>query len=324
MITTVSCPAGQSGAIAASSHTLNSLWELYPRCPRWQAKWEAAVAGVSRKDRTSYRGYTITRTKDGVSVSMPGAGAWATRVIMGEVAPKALFGACHADLALMVDTLAHARNKDVKMLAGLEKVLLAQFPGDAAWEQAIRHRVGMLRATGKCRKHDAAIYPRILAERRNALVLIKGHKGQWETKKGSSVDRVLLASGADRRKALFVLMGLPGLRRIELPTNLNFEQMLVVAEKLSVALKGRHPLVVSARKGERQWSLAVRRIQSMGLNGCFDAASQAIIVDPRHLDSACHELCHWLIGHDVAAPNVGDMRKIERQVHRLEDCLFRG
>ena len=95
-----------------------------------------------------------------------------------------------------------------------------------------------------------------------------------------------------------------------------------VAHEVQQALTGSNRVVVRARNEGRTWSLAIRRIQSMGLHGCFDVATQTVIVDPRHIQTLKHELCHWLLGHEVEVFDTQQLEAREKEVDGLMKRLF--
>lgn len=283
--------------------TFRWLYALKDLCPEWTAQWECLTA----------RGVTDLANDLAEDDSPSHADDFA------------LFCQQHQRLATLVDALAHAHTQGEAMLQRLERVLIAQFPLDKAWRDAIQHRTSLLRARQKSRKHGAAYLPRILAERRNALVLVREKDGIWRTRKGAPAEQGLKQSGAARRAFLQALMRIPSLTRIEIPLTMDFTGAEAIAADVRRALASRHSMAVAARKANRTWALALRRIQSMGLKGCFDAASQTVIVDPRHLDSLKHEICHWLLEHGVDVPRTGEhIQAHEQQVHALMQELFSG
>lgn len=270
-----------------SSLTLRWMYALMAHCPGWKSQWERRVAGDQASDLD-------------------------------------LFCSYHHRIAALVDALPHAPSVNALALQSLERVLLAQFPTDDAWRKAIRHRVGLVRARGKTRKHSGVYWPRILAERRSALVLKRQPDGAWASRKGAAAVQVLAQSGADRRHFLQTLMEIPGLQRIEIPLFMDFKGAPAVAIEIKRALASRTTLAMAARKEGRTWNLALRRIRSMGLNGCFDAAGQTVIVDPRHVESMKHEVSHWLLGHGVGRSGAGEMEQKEKEVEALLKRLFRA
>lgn len=269
-----------------SPTTMRWLYDLRPKCPSWTRQWERKV------------GRDNLQSED-------------------------LFFRHHQNIAVLVDALPQAqRNSGQEALACLEKVLLGQFPADPVWKNAIRHRVGLVKSHGKDRKHSAAISPRILAPRRNATLLVRDPVDGWKTSKGSPISKVLSHSHPTRRQFIEKLCQLPGLVSIELPLSMDYKSSPELAQQVKRALMGSTQEVVRAREEGRTWSLAIRRIQSMGINGCFDVASQTIIVDPRSLQSIKHELCHWLLGHEVEVLDARRLEVREAEVDELMERLF--
>ena len=280
--------------------TLRWLYALKGKCPEWYAQWEQSPVRLQETAPGSVAGSNPSRADD-----------------------FSLFCQQHRRLATLVDALAHAATHEKEMLQRLERVLIAHFPSDDAWRSAIHHRTGLLRARQTTRKHGAAYLPRILAERRQALVLIRGKKGTWHTRKGVPAEQGLKRGGAHRSAFLQELMRIPSLTRIEVPLAMDFTGAETVAAEVRKALASRQQMAVAARKEKRTWALALRRIQSMGLKGCFDAASQTVIVDPRHMDSMKHEICHWLLEHGVEGPRQASQTQVhEQQVHTLMQDFF--
>lgn len=265
--------------------TLRWLQELMGQCPNWQAQWLKRLHG--KQDLTS----------------------------------KAFFQHYHY-LAQLIDAMPVAYAVSTSALKNLEQVLVAQFPMDPAWKNAVRHRSGMIRSKDKPRKHGAAYLPRILAERRNAVVIIRNPEGEWQSQKSVKAAQILFQSGQERRAFLETLMSIPSLKRIEIPAIMDFTGAAAVAAEVRDALAGQNQATTDARKIGRNWNLALRRIRSMGLNGCFDSATQTVIVDPRHMESMKHEVCHWLLDHGTEAHTEKRFSYREGEAENLEKELF--
>lgn len=265
--------------------TLRWLYELMVHCPNWKAQWFKRLNG-------------------------------------GQQPTSLTFFNHYQHLASLIDAMPHAQAMGGSALESIERVLVAQFPLDPAWKQAIRHRAGLSRSKEKSRKHGAAYLPRILAARRNAVVLIRNELGAWQSQKNAKASQVLEKSGEARRAFLETLMGIPSLVRIEIPTQMDFTGAASIATEVQQALATQVNVAQTAKKEGRSWSLALRRIQSMGLKGCFDSASQTVIVDPRHLQSLKHEVCHWLLDHGIDTHDRKNFLTREREVETLTEKLF--
>lgn len=265
--------------------TLRWLYDLMEQCPNWKAQW----------------------TK---------------RLQSGQEPTLVTFLDSYHHLASLIDAMPHAHAAGGSAFQSMERVLVAQFPIDPAWKNAIRHRAGLIRSKDKSRKHGSAYLPRILAERRNAVVLIRNKAGDWHSQKSAKASQVLRQSSDDRRAFLESLMGISSLQRIEIPQHMDFAGAAAIAIEVKHALATQTQVAMAARKHGRTWGLALRRIQSMGLNGCFDAASQTVIVDPRHLESMKHEVCHWLLEHGIETEDRKRFSDREIETEALAEKIF--
>lgn len=265
--------------------TLRWLYDLMDQCPNWKAQWTKRLHG-------------------------------------GQDPTLVTFFESYHHLASLVDAMPHAHDAGDSAFQSMERVLVAQFPIDPAWKNAIRHRAGLIRSKDKSRKHGAAYLPRILAERRNAVVLIRNHEGVWHSQKNAKASQVLRQSSDVRREFLETLMNIPSLQRIEIPQHMDFSGAAPIAIEVKHALATQTKVAMAARKQGRTWGLALRRIQSMGLNGCFDAASQTVIVDPRHLESMKHEVCHWLLNHGIETEDRKRFSDREIETEALTEKIF--
>lgn len=299
---------------SATTSTLRKILDIHAKCPVWMQQWKRASQLLETTGKAQYRGFHLLKIKDSVLVSLSGENY---RTIQSH---EALFSLCHTDVAVMLDALKKSSTND-DFRDHLCKILLAQFPHDKAWTQMIRHRVGIIKAREKRRAHDSATQPRLLAERRHSLVLIKT-KGVWHTRKGVPLDRVLVNSQEHRRIFIELLTKMPGLIRIEIPTGMDFAAAIPAAERTLAALTSRNHTAAKVRRINLEWCFAIRRIRGMGLKGCFDPATQTVIVDPRHMDSLGHEVCHWMLGHDVGNLSKQDREMAEKEVHQLMKRLF--
>lgn len=303
-----------AGRRAHSRHVSQWLIATYNRCPVWQRSWGLALAQLRSSGKAIYRGRPVTRA----DLLADCAKAYPSQVPYLNQ-EQALFLGAHLNLISLVNCLSQDIPEEQRELVG--RLLLAS-NSDQAWERAVRHRIKML-GVAKSRSHGSPTnvggLSRALFTRKDSHVFLRTHQG-WQTRKGSAMSRVLATSAPTRRRALSLLIRLPGLVSIELPREMKFSVLLRVARQIKADLSSGHPLVEKAMQERREWNLAVRRIQFSGLQGLFDPATQTLIVDPRHLCAIRHELCHWLLGHDVrvATPQGQDP---ELEVHQLETEL---
>lgn len=307
-------------SVPPSLPILEWLFNLHTSCPVWLSDWERALEELSNTGRSTYRGRDLEATNDGTRISPLPDSSFNKK---GVTAPNlhCLFCCCHADISAMVNAMGKPETHS-EFRASLKDILLTQFPHDKAWTKAIRHKFGIINAKEKRRAHDSAIYPRILAERRHSLVLIK-QNGEWKTRKGMPLESVLSNSHDHRKTFINLMVRMPGLTRIEIPTNMDFEAAIPPAEQTLKALLSRNHTAARARRMKLEWEFAIRRIRGMGLKGCFDPATQSVIVDPRHMDTLRHEICHWLLGHEIGRQSKSARQKAEEEVHALMKKLFK-
>lgn len=301
--------------------TLQWLLDLLPYCPSWQGRWTRVSYDLTHKGRAHYRNLLLVRKRAGIQVGAVGRQHDAATTTLARD-DETLFRLCHQDLAALIDALPCAHKKGTDSFESLSKVVLAQFPSDAPWVRAMNYRIGMARRVILTSKHDPANYPRILAPRRSSLALVKSRAGAWKSSRGASIKVILKNSHSDRREFIQALLEIPGLESIEIPTDVDFRGAADCAAKISKALSSKHKTAAQARMKGRTWSLALRRIRGVGLRGCFDAATQTVIVDPRHLDSLKHEICHWLLDHSIGRMDANRLQRSEQEVHRLMGRLF--
>ena len=307
------------------------LWEVHQQVPVWQQQWRRAVKQLQQQGRTRYRGIWIEREEAleqtnsvRLATSIYSGNPYGLgKVNTGEVAVLSpsnpeLFLAVHGDLVGLVDSLKGAARQG--QMPVVLNVLLGQWPNQDAWVRAVRHRAAMAKA-GLTSKEPGRGWERILKERKNSLGLEKGKGGEWRTRNGGNLSQVFQSSTPSRQNAIRALTRLPGVVAIELPRHLKFTVVLKVARTLRGILHSNHPAVTQALDEGRTWCLAVRPIQMMGVKGCFDPATQTVIVDPRHLESAAHELCHWLLGHEPQWSSVESFHKAESEVESLLEQL---
>lgn len=299
------------------------LWAVHKRCPTWRRQWQDAINLLRQTRSSNYRGHTIQVDESMGSFKVGAANGMGPYALMFwyDESMRPLFMACHADIIAMVSVLAGAARENDPIFQPLVQRLSLLFPDDPAWGKALRHRLGAINAAARRSKVQMKGFQQLLAERHDSMVLVR-QGDSWMMRNGAPVARTLNSSRPIRRQAIETLLSLPGLQRMEMPRLLNFDVVAKIASHLQRAMLGNHPLVVQAIAEGRTWNLAIRRIQSLGLNGCYDAATHTVIVDPRHLNSMHHEVCHWLLGHGVTPKEPGLLKQQEQEVERIEQELF--
>ena len=300
------------------------LWKVHQDIPVWKHQWRRAINHMRCQGRARYRGVWIeknevlerTLARQGNAEQnqiRPAPFGGSTGVVLSPSNPD-LFLTVHSDLVGLVSSLPGAAREGGMSL--VLEILLGQWPNEQAWTKAVRHRAAMIK-TGMTPKEVGRGWERILRERKSSLVLAKRPSGEWRTRKDGSLKQVLESSTLSRQKAIKALIRLPGMVSLEMPRQLRFTVVLKVARSLRKVLRSDHPLVTQALSSGRTWGLAVRTIHSLGVKGCFDPATQTVIVDPRHLDTAIHELCHWLLGHEPQWASQESFQRAESEVDAL-------
>lgn len=282
------------------------LFEVFCHCPAWQTKWSGMLAHLKEVGEIQYRNHRLKTKKDKI-VGYDLGGKMAFSAHKDDV--RGLFLQCHNYLLDLWVAFWNAHKKG-NACHLLKKTLLLQWPTDKVWVQ-------MLNTPLPTAPIQTRYFPRLLAERKHALVL-KKMGGCWVTRNGAPVTRVTHMCREEKKLCLEALMDLPLLVKIEIPSNMDFERLLPVLENIRRALK--KPIICQRVKQKTGWNVAFRRIQGMGLKGCFDAASQTIVVDPRHPETLMHEMCHWMLGHGVVS--VGKGVAAEKQVDELMGEVF--
>ena len=279
------------------------LWEIFPHCPTWTLAWQRTLDSLHTNGSSCYNHLSLFKENGCVVARQNGEVVFCVK----DNNPQLLFAQCHQRLAALWDVFVKIKGQ----CPMLRQSLLSVWRTDKVWCQTIRSL------------HTADVstryLPRLLSERKHALVLHKTND-EWRTRKNRPAKQVINASLDDKRQALEMLMDLPLLRKIEIPKVFDYDQLLPVLNTLKNGLKSTYAIDHALAAKCTPWSLAFRRVQGMGFKGCFDAASQTIIVDPRHMNTLLHEFCHWLLGHDI---HVGkSLTTEEDQVEHLLDMAF--
>lgn len=304
------------------------FFDVHSRCPVWARKWEKALSTLRSSGVVTYRGHSLlmdqnrvfSQTKDGVKNYLGVIGESETKT---KNTYEKAFLWCHQDTLALISNMPRALDYPNRAsFSYIKKILPLFYPHDVEWGKAVLEYVGNEERKLKSnKKTNTEFLPRLLSERKAALVLVRGESGAWTTREGVELNVVLQRGNAWRAQMIEVMTKIPSLCRIEIPFSLDFQEATTIAQEISQVLNGKHPLIKEVRKEGHKWNLAFRRIQGMGFNGCFDVATQTIVVDPRHLESMKHEFCHWLLGHEVNARNK-KLSICENEVHTLENEIF--
>lgn len=302
----------------------DSLLGVYRKCPSWRGRWAEVRSELNASGATTYRGWRLALTSEGILLDharYPGGvmPPWDDKSDGGP-----LFERCHQDLIDALAALAPALRADRPLFDRLVRELALHWPSDPAWTAALHHRVATIEALAYRRNpgDGQGLHPKLLAPRRESLQLHRVDRGRWQSAGGVAGEVIMAQGHPDRQAALATLMHLPGLVAIELPPRLDYSVVRLLARDLERVSQSSSPVVKHALQQGRTWRLAIRRIQGLGFNGCFDAPSQTLIVDPRHLISVRHEFCHWVLNHGVKKESETSHEDPEAQVHRLEEELF--
>lgn len=199
-------------------------------------------------------------------------------------------------MILMINALPIMAKTDPRLFQASINSLLAQNPGSEDWRRAIRRRVMMIQREETARLRGDRI---LLAERRDAWGATKQADGSWRMRDGRSMDEFMDRGREGRRSILRAATLLHGLVSIEIPkSHMAGKAWARELRRTAKWLNGDHPALVEARESGRTWHLAVRRTKRLRIRGAFDAATQTIVVDPRHPETLRHELAHWVLRHD--------------------------
>lgn len=280
---------------------------IFERCPTWRMAWTRVLSSLSRSGASQYRTFELSQTGDCVMGAQNGVRVF----VVNSGDHRTLFERCHHDLLSLLQVFANMPAKSSK----IEQVLLWHWPIDQAWKDAIASVAPPVYSSTFV---SARYLPRLLSERKHATI-VEQTNNTWKTKKGVALEKMLRLSSENKRHTLEMLMGLPKIAAIEFSSSLDFDCLMPIANTLTKGLATQR--AKKLWKHNPSWSLAFRRIQGMGLKGCFDAASQTIIVDPRHVDTLIHEVCHWLLGHEVNTRQ--GQRVEEQQVDKLIHQVFK-
>lgn len=279
------------------------LWEMFPQCPTWTLAWQRTLDALHSKGSSCYN-HLLLRKENGCVVARKNGDVV---FCVTDNNPQLLFVQCHQSLAALWDLFVKLNGQ----CPLLRQSLLSTWRTDKVWCETIRS----MHAPDVSSRY----LPRLLAERKHALVLSKTN-GEWRTRKDRPATQVLNASSEKKRQALQMLMDLPLLNKIEMPRVFDYHELLPVLNTLNDGLKSAYVIDHALTAKRTPWTLAFRRVQGMGFKGCFDAASQTIIVDPRHMETLLHEVCHWLLGHEI---HVGkSLATEEDQVENLLKTVF--
>lgn len=276
--------------------------ETAQHCPTWMLTWKRVITSLTKNTPCCYRSWTLTSTNNMVTGVLRGE-----RSFTVAINDPLLFLYCHEDLHRVWNVyFKNPKNQLVK------KLLLHQWPADPVWKQEIE----TIEQNFTQFSISSRYLPRLLAERKQALILYK-QQNCWVNRNGTEFKNLLNKNSKTKQKTLLLLTQLPLLEKIEIPPYLDWNTLSSIVCDLLKGLK--KPLIQDLLKGHKHWSLAFRRIEGMGFKGCFDAASQTVIVDPRHLDTLKHEVCHWILGHDIDTYSVLDK---EKEVEQLLQTIF--
>lgn len=293
--------------MSLNPHYINTLvWNIHNHCPAWRMQWQRALTTLYKKRCHFYRHFDVTLVKNSVIVST----SYDQHIFLSKLNEKELFFICHRDIVDLFGTFMRM-TKNGTSSSLIERVLINQWPTDRMWVNAIRQLV-----QSTYYNPSARYLPRLLAERKKALVLERTDD-TWVSTKGLSLDKLFKKSDGIQRRAFELLLSLPMLCKIEIPFALDYEQFLPILQTIHQSIQA-HPEMFT---NTTPWQLSFRRIQGMGLNGCFDAASQTIIIDPRALHTLTHEFCHWLLGHGIHTAR--DIHIQEQQVDTLLQTVFK-
>lgn len=326
MDTTIVDTSGKRGPIPLKIKTW--LQDVYKQCPSWEKRWVRFILELETSGKASYRGYSVFLKDNTLHMKGKGGlhhtffGHLNSQINKEDLYDK-IFLHCHNDIATLLEAAPLVLENSQVQYKQMEKLLLLCWPVDPFWEKAVLSFLNEKEAgLTKSNREQPQFLPRLLSERRQGLILSK-EMDTWATQKGASLPLVLGRSNQKRRAMLEAMTNISSLTKIEIPFALDYEKVLEVVTQIGQVLNGDHKLVKKARKEKRTWRLAFRRIQGMGFCGCFDVATQTIIVDPRHIESMKHEFCHWLLGHKITIEkDSAKLRKAEEEVHVLEKELF--
>ena len=283
------------------------FYNLFERCPTWRLAWTRALSSLFGSGTSQYRTFVLSQTDDRVIGTQNGARMF----VVNRNDHHTLFEHCHHDLLSLLRVFSNMPAKSSQ----IEQALVWHWPVDQAWKDAIASIAPSVSSSSFV---SARYLPRLLSERKHATI-VEQTNNTWKTKKGVALEKMLRRSSENKRNTLEMLMDLPKIASIEFSSSLDFDCLMPIANTLTKGLATQR--AKKLWKHNTSWSLAFRRIQGMGLKGCFDAASQTIIVDPRHVDTLIHEVCHWLLGHEVNTRQ--GQRVEEQQVDKLIHQVFK-
>ena len=306
----------------SESHLLSpeeTLWNIFCQCPGWKSKWRRMIEGLQNGKNSDYRHFNfVVQIKFITVTSRQNQSVFSINIDWNQFD---LFIKCHSDILFLLET--YYKTKKMSLTSHfLKSALLTQWPTDSAWHNFVKSDTCLSLAFNTPFSHR--YLPRLLAERKQALVLIF-NDNKWCDKNGAALKDVLKISKIERQKVIRLLTNIPTLTQIELPNFLtlsDYSRLLSVLRKVKKGLKSEHHLITQAVADGKKWKLAFRRIQGMGFNGVFDSVMQTVIVDPRHMESITHELCHWLLGHGDNLVERQNNQNKEMDVHILETKLF--